>query len=415
MARVATYVLIVIVLVAAAVWLANDPGTAIVTWHGWRIDTSAALLLIALGVLAAIIIGLARIVGVIRGGFRAFAARKQERRLRRGLTALGDGFAAVHAGYGATARRLADEARSLLKDNPAVLMLRKQAAAMGGDASELKAAAETLLERPETELAALKTLASDAIARGETERALTYARRALTRGEAVPWALRMILDRDIAARDWTNALAVADMKACREMFTAAEHRRLRGRLHILQGQDLLAQGQSAAAARLARTAMDEDGGHTALVLYGKAMAAQGKGRKAAGDIEKAWAESPDALLLDVYRVLVPGETALELVQRVDHLVRTNPDHVESRLAVAQVSLAAELWGQARNRLAGLTSEAQPADVRARAARLMADVERAERGDSATVSRWLREALTAAQPAAAGKITPISVASLLADV
>ncbi|TAL01650.1 MAG: hypothetical protein EPO08_09610 [Rhodospirillaceae bacterium] len=414
MIRVVSFLIVVAVLVAGAVWLANDPGTAVVTWHGWRMDTSAALLSIVMGILVAIVISLLRIVALIRGGFRAFAARQQERRTRRGLTALGDGFAAVHAGYGATARRLAREAGDLLKDNPAVLMLRKQAAALDGHDDELKAAAETLLERPETEIAALKTLASDAMAKGDTDKAMAYARRALTRGDVVPWALRLILDADISTRNWTNALAILDMKASRDLFTTAEHQRLRARLHILQGRDLLAQGQSSSAARMARTAMDEDGGVNATALYGKAMAAQGKGRKAAGDIEKAWAEAPDPMLLEVYRALVPGETALELVQRVEHLVRTNPDHVESRLALAQVSLAAELWGQARNRLSNLTSEAHPAAIRARAARLMAEVERAERGDSAAVSRWLREALTAGQTAAASKAAPTTVATLLAE-
>lgn len=412
MIRVFSYLIGLAMLIAGAVWLANDPGTAMIAWHGWRIDTSAALLVVIIVVIVAVVISLMRLISALRNGFRAFAARKRERRLQRGLTALGDGFAAVHAGVGATARRLAKEAGKLLDDNPAVLMLRKQAAALEGDDDEVEAAAETLLERPETELAALKTLATKAMAKGDTEKALSLARRALTRGETVPWALRLILDTDIATRNWTNALAILDMRASRDMFAASEHQRLRARLHLLQAQDLLAQGQSIQAARVARLAMDENGGVTALALYAKAMAAQGKGRKAAGDIEKAWLASPDPALLIAYRVLVPGETAIELVQRVEQLVRGNPDDVESRLAMAEVSLAAELWGQARNRLQGLTSEAYPTAIRARAARLMAEVERAERGDTVAVSKWLREALATSQTAPVP--IPTTLAALLAD-
>jgi HemY protein len=202
------------------------------------------------------------------------------------------------------------------------------------------------------------------------------------------------------------------MRATRELFTPGEHQRLRARLHLLQAQDLLAQGEAAQAARVARLAMDEGGGSAALALYAKAMASQGKGKKAAGDIEKAWLENPDPTLLAAYRVLIPGETALELVQRVEQLVRNNPDHVESRLGLAEVSLAAELWGQARNRLQGLTSEAHPAAVRARAARLMAEVERAERGDTAAVSKWLREALVTGQSAPVP--VPTTLDALLAE-
>jgi HemY protein len=312
------------------------------------------------------------------------------------------------------ARRLAKEASSLLHDNPAVQMLRKLAAALHGDDAELRAAAETLLERPETEMAALKTLADTAMAHGNHELALSYARRALARGDHVAWALRMILDVDIATRNWTNALAILDMKACRDLFGPAELQHLRARIHTFQAQDLLAQGQAAAAARVAQTAMEESGGAVATTVYARAMAAQGKGHKAVAEVARAWAHAPEPGLLEVYRALVPGESTLEFARRVEQLVRSNPDHPESRLAVAEASLAAELWGQARHRLTGLTSEANSPAIRARAARLMAEVERSERGDSAAVSRWLREALAADKVAAANPAVPTSLAAMLAD-
>jgi HemY protein len=204
------------------------------------------------------------------------------------------------------------------------------------------------------------------------------------------------------------------MKASRELFTPAVHQHLRARFHMLHAQELLAQGLSAMAARVARASMDEDGGAAATLLYAKAMAAQGKGRKAVSEVERAWAAAPDPRLLAAYRVLVPGESALELVQRVEQLVRTNPDHPESRLALAEVSLAAELWGQARNRLAPLLNDGASPELRARAARLMADVERTERGDSAAVSRWLREALRADATSVTPEAPPASLAALLAE-
>jgi len=371
-------------------------------------------LFVVMGVAVVALVGLTRGLTWVRGGIRAFMSQQREKKTRRGLVALGDGFAAVHAGHAVAARRLAKEATALLSDNPAVQMLRKQVAALHGDDAELRAVAETLLERPETEIAALKTLADTAKARGNHELALSYARRALARGDHIPWALRMILDVDIATRNWTNALAILDMKASRDMFAPSEQQYLRARFHTFQAQDLLAQGQAAAAARVAHAAMDENGGTAAAAVYGRAMAAQGKGHKAVTDVARAWAHHPDPALLEVYRALVPGESALEFAQRVEQLVRGNPDHVESKLAVAEASLAAELWGQARHRLTGLTGEANAPHVRVRAARLMAEVERSERGDSAAVSRWLREALAAEKIAIANAGTPTSLAALLAD-
>jgi len=138
--RIILFVVGLAVLVAGAVWLANDPGSATVVWHGWRLDTSAALLFVIVALVVIALAFIARLLALVQNGFRAFTAQRNERRLRRGLTVLGDGFAAVHAGHGPTARRLAQEAAKLLDDNPAVAMLRKHAAAMGGDTDELKAA-----------------------------------------------------------------------------------------------------------------------------------------------------------------------------------------------------------------------------------------------------------------------------------
>ncbi len=100
------------------------------------------------------------------------------------------------------------------------------------------------------------------------------------------------------------------------------------------------------------------------------MAAQGKGKKAASELERLWAKGPDPLLAAAYRALIPGETALDWARRAETLVQSNPDDLESRLTLAEASLGAELWGRARNRLGGLTSEKYPPTIRARAARLM---------------------------------------------
>src|SRR5206468_44332 len=133
-----------------------------------------------------------------------YAARQREKRMQKGLVVLGDGFAAVHAGHGATARRMAREAAKLLGDTPAVHVLRKQAVTLDGDMAELKAAAEVLLERPETEMSALKALSTRALADGDINNAILYARRALTRGDTPAWAVHLILDADIAGKRWAD-------------------------------------------------------------------------------------------------------------------------------------------------------------------------------------------------------------------
>ena len=414
MIRVLLYLALLAVLVAGAVWLANDPGAVTLVWRGWRIDTSVGVLLAAI-VLAVFVLGaLFRGIAWLRGSVRAFTVRQREKRMQRGLVTLGDGFAAVHAGHGANARRLAREAGKLLGDTGPVQVLRKQAIALDRDMAELKAAAEVLLERPETEMAALKVLANRALADGDISNAITYARRAMTRGETPAWAVHLILDAEIAGQRWGDAIAMLDSVAGRDVFPPSDQARLRARLRIHLATAQLAQGQSALAAKTAQKSIDDGGGTAAIAAYARAMAAQGKGRKASSDIERAWTTSPESALLAAYRALVPGETALDWARRVETLVQNNSEHAESRLALAEAALGAELWGRARNRLQGLTTDLQSPAVRARAARLMAELENGERGDTGAVARWLREALQANQAAAIAAPPPASTAALLME-
>ncbi|MCC6914607.1 MAG: hypothetical protein IT566_12980 [Rhodospirillaceae bacterium] len=395
MLRLVFYIAGLALLVSASVWLASEPGAVALEWHGWRIDTSASVLVAVFILATALVALLLRALAIARGIIAAVAAARQQRRVNRGLASLADGFAAVQSGQTSAARRFAKEAASLLQTNPAVLMLRKEAAELVGDVKEMKEAATALLERPQTELAGLRALAIKAAGEGDTVGALNLAKRAMARKDPPAWAIELALDVTIASGQWQEALAFADTKTARDSFSNENLRRIKTRLLLQQAQVEMKNGDPQAAASLARQALDLGGAPVAAtVAYARAMAAQGKGRKAAHLVEKMWETYPHADLAAAYRVLIPGETALDYARRVDNLTRIDPDHPETRLAVARASLDAELWGQARNRLAPLTAENMEPDVRIRAARLMADVETRERGDSEKATEWLQMALDA---------------------
>lgn len=416
MAKLILYVLGVAVLVAVAVWLANDPGAVHLAWHGWRIDTSVGVLVAALVALVAAILFVVKLAGALGAAMRALAAKRREQRLARGMMSLGDGFAAVAAGQTANARRLAREASNLLKDNSAVLVLRKEAAALEGNMKGVDAAAREMLERPETELAGLRTLAQNALSAGDAVSAADYARRAWTRRDPPAWALTMLLDLDISRERWDDALALIGSRAARQVFTPAEHAALTSNIYVRISATALLHNNTAEAAVAAKRAMGAGGPHSraAVVAFANAMAAQGKGAKAASAVEHAWADHPHADLLAAYRGLVPGESAIAWAQRVESLAKAAPDHPESRIAVAAAALQAELWGQARNRLSGLTAQNMSADVRARAARMLAELESRQRGDADAAADWLKVALEFQDAGARKPQAPRTTAELLAN-
>jgi HemY protein len=413
MIRLALFVAVLGALSLGAVWLASDPGAVSVIWRGWRIDTSVGILLLAVALTVLAVLALAKIVALVRGTAQGFTAVRRERRTARGLVALGHGFAAVHAGQAQAARKFAKEAAALLDDNPATQMLATHAAAASGDGAALRSIAAGLLDKPETELAALRELAARARAEGDVVGALNYAKRALARKDAPKWAMDMVLDVQIANGRWADALSALDSKLGRDHYAAEAHRRLKAEFSTRAAEDALGHGDGTAAEAAARKAIDAGGGARAIAAHARALALQGKHKKAAAEIERAWTAHPAQVLLRAYRAAMPGETALEWARRVERLVKDSADHPESRLALAEASLKAELWGQARNRLAPLLGDDVPSAVHARAALLMAELETAERKDAEAGSGWIKRAFEKSQLDARGPRAPRSVAELLA--
>ncbi|MDX2143794.1 MAG: heme biosynthesis HemY N-terminal domain-containing protein [Rhodospirillaceae bacterium] len=413
MIRLVLFVAVLAGLTAGAVWLANDPGAVSVIWRGWRMDTSVGILLLIVALTVLAVLAVAKIIALLRGTALGFAAARKERRTARGLTALGHGFAAVHAGQAQAARKFAKEAAALLDDNPATQMLATHAAAATGDGAALRSIAAGLLDKPETELAALRELAARAQTEGDVVGALNYAKRALARKDAPKWAMDMVLDVQIANGRWADALGALDSKLSRDHYAPEIHKRLRAEFSTRAAEDAISHGDANAAEAAARKALDAGGGERAIAAHARALAMQGKQKKAAAEIERAWTAHPGQALLRAYRAAMPGETTLDWARRVERLVKDSADHPESRLALAEASLKAQLWGQARNRLAPLLGEDVSADVHARAALLMAELETGERQDAEAGSTWIKRAFEKSQLPGRGGHAPRSVAEVLA--
>ena len=89
MIRLIIYVLVLAALISGAVWFANDPGEVTVLWRGWRIDTSVGILLALMAMAVLVMLGIAKLIAVLRGAVDVFASARKERRLKQGLAALG--------------------------------------------------------------------------------------------------------------------------------------------------------------------------------------------------------------------------------------------------------------------------------------------------------------------------------------
>jgi HemY protein len=115
--------------------------------------------------------------------------------------------------------------------------------------------------------------------------------------------------------------------------------------------------------------------------------AGGDGRKARRLLQTAWRTAPHPDLLAAWLDINPGAEPEDRLEAVQKLVAETEDSAESRMAVAAAALEAGEYDLARVRLKALMEQAPSAKV----ARLIADLEEAERGDGAQARQWLRQA------------------------
>jgi HemY protein len=390
--RLLTFAVLAGLLVAATVWLADRPGSVTLRWEGWRVDTTVPVLVLAVLALIAVVNTLFRLAGAVVAGPGRFLAGRRVRRTEAGFRALSDGMAALAAGNSREARKLAKRADRLLADSSLTALLSAQVA--GGPEAERHY--QRLAERPETAVLGLKGLTDIAMKQGERAKALEFAARAWSLGGTVDGLAATLFDLQAGAGQWTEAEATLAEAKRRKLLSGADLLHRQALVALERAIQAERDGKGAAALEFALAAHRADPILVpAAVKAAAALHRAGKTRKAESVLAATWEAQPHPDLIEAALALAPMEPALDKVKRVEKLVRLAPDSACGHAALAEVALAAKLWGQARTHLE------KAAELRPSAGLyiLLARLEREEKGDENAARDWLMKAAgAAAEPA-----------------
>ncbi|MEA2990371.1 MAG: HemY protein [Alphaproteobacteria bacterium] len=389
MIRVLFYLVLVGLLAFAAVWLAERPGDVLITWQGWRIETSVLVLLVSV-ILFAVVAGL--VWSIVRAILRAPATLRQHRRARRGergYRAVSQGLIAVGSGDVRAARRLADEAIKLAPQEPLTLLLSAQSSQLAGDRASAERTFHVMATRDDTKLLGLHGLFIEARRRDDKAAAQLVAEEAAQTVPVPGWAGQAVFDARCVARDWTGALERLERNMKSGLVDRATYRRQRAvlltaRALAADGTDRRsANGLAIEAVLLAPTLVP------AVALAGRLLGESNELRQAARIVENAWQANPHPDLADTYAHLRPGDSARERLERVRALAQKAPGHVEGALAVARAALDAQEFAVARDALAPLLMLPTR-----RVAMLMAQLEEKQHGDEGRAREWMTRAVHA---------------------
>ena len=396
MIRVLVYLALVAALSAAAVWVAERPGSVTLVWQGWRLDSSVAVLAGLLAVAALLLAGMIHFYRWLIVSPKKIRLARQERRRRRGWRALTRGLVAAAAGDSHGARSAAEDAEALLGEPPVTLLLTAQAAQLDDDQKAAATAFRRMLEHQETEFLGLRGLLVQAVRKGDHATALTLARRAFEINPDAAWVLENLIELEGAAGNWLGAEAAVDKAVRARRLSRGEGRR---KLALFAYQRALAarrEGREKEALTEARAALDKAPDFVpAAALAVRLLGSGGRAREARRLAERSWALAPHPDIASAYAGLVQDGNGLARLRAMEALVAARDDAPAGHLALAQAALEAGLWGQARAHLARVV-EALPS---ATAHRMMALVEEGENGPGEASREWWRKASAApADPA-----------------
>jgi HemY protein len=388
MIRAAALFILIGLSVWLAVWFADNPGRVEIEIAGLRIGTRAGVLIVAILAFAILTAAAYRLWRFARRAPGQIAQLRRANRRQNGYKALTQGMVAVAAGDSGEAMRFARKANALLNDPPLTMLLSAQAAQLDGDEDAARRYFEAMLEAPDMAFLGVRGLLMQAIRRNDTKEALRLANRAYALRPDTPWVLSKLFELQAGARQWEAANKTLSYAASAK--DAQSSRRRRVVVAVALSEAAAADGDTKQAIRQARAAHELDPDSIpAIVAYVRHLAAAGQMRKAAKSALAAWARNPHPDLAAAYGALGGADEApLDRVRRFQSLYKLRPDDAESRLALAEASLAAALWGEARRHLA-VTGPPS-----ARHCRLMAALEDQEFGNAEAARRWLDKAAAA---------------------
>ncbi len=392
MIRLAFYVAIALVIGIFAFWLAAHPGLVVVEAFGLEIRTSAAaslvLLLLLTFALAFSWRGLAWFIE-LPGQLRK--TRAQSRR-DKGYDALEMAVIAAASGDAQGAVKNAERVKMLL-DRPALSgLLAARAAEAAGDIAGAERQYQNLLEDKRTALAARRGLVRAALERRDYHAAIVEAMAAFDAEPNAKWAFDALFDAQVAARDWTGAVASLSRGEKRGHIVQLAAKRRRAVLLAAESSQAEANGDMEEARRLAEKAVVAAPGFApGAALAARLLVSAGKGWRAAGLLEDAWAAKPHPALALAYRDLKEDERDKTRAKRLRGFADLNATHRESLILIAETALDEDDAETARTTFAPLLeTEIRPSS---RLCTLMSKVERAA-GNKREANAWLTRSLSA---------------------
>jgi HemY protein len=388
--RVLSYLAVVTLAAFGVVWFADRPGQVSILWQGYAINTSVAMAVVGVLVLAFAALMLFVLLRFIFGLPTAFGFASRARRRAKGYEAISRGMLAVASGDAVAATRHMADARRLAGDEPMTLLLEAQTAQVKGDRATSESTFKAMLDQPQTRVLGLRGLFVEARRNGDADAAQALAEEAVKLAPSLGWANDALLEFASTRGDWGAARIAVERRAALKLADKHQAKRQRAVLLAAEAQSKEDSKPDEALAAALEAVKLAPGLVPAAALAGRLLVARNEVRKASRILEAAWKETPHPDLAAPYVHARHGDAANDRLARAESLARLAPSDPESALTVAQAAIEARQFAKARQALVPLIA----GGATTRVCLMMSEIEEAENGATGKVREWLARAARA---------------------
>lgn len=392
MIRAVLFILKVSVLVFAAIWVADRPGSVSFEWLDNKITMHVGAFFILAALCMLCILYVHRIVRYLMDFPKTWKRYRREVNQVKGHRALTLGLSAVAAGDEKVASYQAYRASRLLPDDKGLtVLLEAQSERLQGNEEAATQKFLELIQNKDTAFLGVRGLLQSALDRRDDLSALALAEEALKMHPKQAWIVQTTYELQIRQRKFDQAKKTLLQGKKIGVFTVEK-----------VNSDLIAillyfsqESQITPKARLSyiEKAYALDKAHVpAATFLAKEYADLGRNRKAVNVIKKAWVSHPHPDFVAIWKQLMPKSFvklgAAGVVKWFETLLELKPDSAEGLMAMAQVAMDSSLWGEARNYLK-MAERIRPS---IRLCKLYARLEELSSGDEIAVKYWLEKAV-----------------------
>ncbi len=387
------FLIAMVAIAATAGWVAEHPGALMVEWFGYRIETSAAFLLLAIVGVTLILWLVIRAATALVTMPRNLAHKRTGLQQERGLQALTDAFVALGEQDTAAAKKYIKEAERYLPNPALPRLLSLQIARQQGDDRALREQFAELQHSPQTRPLALRGMVEEARREDRMAEALSQAEELLKLRPKHKPTILLLLDLYSYHRRWQEALLLISRSQKRLLLSGSEARHYAALIYLEQAQAMLNEQNRGSAVEMLRSALKKDPGLTAAVLLLAELYLQtNKIKSASAILRKAWHIQPHPDIATLYDKAHSSLAPEKRLQKMQELVRSNAQDWESLLAVGRSAMNARNFTLARQELKTAIGQRETVGL----CKLMAELEQMDKKDAAQIRFWLDRA-TAAFP------------------